>query len=437
MDADDDKGFNASPETISEKPLADVGENLDEKNNYYDFQAFLKIMRDPKADPIVKYTKSFIRNFVSQRENWTTSEQEKLINDFKVFIYDKLLTNEAFRDLSDAQIKNAKEGIEKLVMGKLYYKCFSPCLVNEKRSSDATHEQDLLDDAKLRDKILEFRFLGPEHLDIIPDLINGKLHSFIVLSAKELAKINQYRSPRDKMVCVLNSCKVLFGLLKHNNKLNGGADHFVPLLIFTLLKSDVPHLISNVRYIERFRFPSFLMGENAYYLSTLQGAVNFILDMDIDSISILETDKDFNKKYSQNQEEIKDLKKQELLNPKDSSTKFPHRTVSPSPSEYILKPLDDAANSVLTKLNDFWNTSTSPTPSSPEYEDRSPRDHQEIDEHTATVLAQQMEHKEQENTLQTLQLMFPDLDPDLIRDVCIASKYRVGVCVDSLLEMAE
>ncbi|QEU60740.1 Vps9 [Kluyveromyces lactis] len=437
MDADDDKGFNASPETISEKPLADEGENVDEKNNYYDFQAFLKIMREPKADPIVKYTKSFIRNFVSQRENWTTSEQEKLINDFKVFIYDKLLTNEAFRDLSDAQIKNAKEGIEKLVMGKLYYKCFSPCLVNEKRSLDATHEQDLLDDAKLRDKILEFRFLGPEHLDIIPDLINGKLHSFIALSAKELAKINQYRSPRDKMVCVLNSCKVLFGLLKHNNKLNGGADHFVPLLIFTLLKSDVPHLISNVRYIERFRFPSFLMGENAYYLSTLQGAVNFILDMDIDSISILETDKEFNKKYSQNQEEIKDLKKQELLNPKDSSSKLPHHTISPSPSEYILKPLDDAANSVLTKLNDFWNTSTSPTPSSPEYEDRSPRDHQEIDEHTATVLAQQMEHKEHENTLQTLQLMFPDLDPDLIQDVCIASKYRVGVCVDSLLEMAE
>lgn len=418
---------------------SDMALNNDEKANYYDFQSFLNIMRNPKAEPIVKYTKSFIRNFLTQKLNWTTAEQEKLINDFKLFIYDKLTTNEAFKDLSESELQNAKEGIEKLVMSKLYTRCFSPLLMEDKKCLESTHEQDIIDDTKLSEKILEFRFLNPEHLDILPSLINAKLINFIMLSGKELSKINNYRSPRDKIVCVLNSCKVLFGILKHNKEADGGADHFVPLLIFTLLKSDVDYLVSNVRYIERFRFPDFLTGESAYYLSTLQGAIKFILDMDKTSISVLESDEEFEEKYNANQEEIKVLKQQKRENSqvnilKASKNEAPSTHVmSPSPSGLILKPLDDAANSVISKINEFWTATTSQE--SPIAPTSNGEDNQEIDEHTATALAQQMEQKEHDNTLKTLQLMFPDLDPDLIQDVCIASKYRVGVCVDALLEL--
>lgn len=28
---------------------------------------------------------------------------------------------------------------------------------------------------------------------------------------KELLKINNYKAPRDKLICILNSCKVIFG----------------------------------------------------------------------------------------------------------------------------------------------------------------------------------------------------------------------------------
>lgn len=34
---------------------------------------------------------------------------------------------------------------------------------------------------------------------------------FLDFARRELAKINQYKAPRDKLICVLNSCKVIFG----------------------------------------------------------------------------------------------------------------------------------------------------------------------------------------------------------------------------------
>lgn len=73
-------------------------------------------------------------------------------------------------------------------------------------------------------------------------------------------KIDHYKAPRDKLICVLNSCKVIFGgcfvvycagvdvwvgLIRH---LRGdeGADTFIPLLIFVLIRANPEHLLSNI-----------------------------------------------------------------------------------------------------------------------------------------------------------------------------------------------
>lgn len=34
---------------------------------------------------------------------------------------------------------------------------------------------------------------------------------FLEFAKQELLKINQYKAPRDKMICILNCCKVIFG----------------------------------------------------------------------------------------------------------------------------------------------------------------------------------------------------------------------------------
>lgn len=67
--------------------------------------------------------------------------------------------------------------------------------------------------------------------------------------------------------------------------LEDGADTFIPFLILVVLRANPDHLISNVQYIQRFRNPDRLAGENGYYLSSLNAAISFIETMDGSSLS--------------------------------------------------------------------------------------------------------------------------------------------------------
>ncbi len=60
------------------------------------------------------------------------------------------------------------------------------------------------------------------------------------LAQKELQKINTYKAPRDKLVCILNCCRVINNLLLNvslaTNDNPSGADDFLPILIYIVIK---------------------------------------------------------------------------------------------------------------------------------------------------------------------------------------------------------
>lgn len=70
-------------------------------------------------------------------------------------------------------------------------------------------------------------------------------------SYSELQKINKYKAPRDKMTCIMNACKVIFGIIRTDatDDLGGNADDFFPLLILIILRANPPHLHSNIEYV--------------------------------------------------------------------------------------------------------------------------------------------------------------------------------------------
>jgi len=140
---------------------------------------------------------------------------------------------------------------------------------------------DLEKDHILHQRILLFSWVKEEHLDI--SMGEGS-QGFIGFAQKELLNINHYKAPRDKLICILNCCKVIFGLLRHF-KIEENADAFLPILIFVVLKTNPDNLISNIEYINRFRNPEKLRSEAGYYLSSVMGAVSFIETMDHSSLS--------------------------------------------------------------------------------------------------------------------------------------------------------
>lgn len=244
----------------------------------FDFQKFLDQMKSRHAEAVAKYLKSFLGNFA--KRTFTVSDQVKIINDFLNFIVKPMRECEIWRNASDAEFDNALEGMEKLVMNQLYQFTFTPQVVHAVPRRQITAD-DLERDRVLTQRVALFGWIREEHLDI-PTAEGSQ--GFLMFAQQELLKVNHYKAPRDKLICILNCCKVIFGLIRHLKK-EEGADSFVPILIFVVLKANPEHLLSNVEFINRFRNPAKLQSEAGYYLSSLMGAVSFIETMDHTSLS--------------------------------------------------------------------------------------------------------------------------------------------------------
>ncbi|KAF1990747.1 hypothetical protein K402DRAFT_324430 [Aulographum hederae CBS 113979] len=271
----------------------------------FDFHRFLEQLRHRTADPVAKFLRSFLVEF--GKKQWAVHEQVKIISDFLEFISKKMAQCEVWRTVSDAEFDNAREGMEKLVMNRLYTQTFSPAIPPPDLTPEAKgrrkvrelplgpgrrgqHQEDVERDEVLAQKVSIYGWVKEEHLDIPP--VGDKGRKFLRLAQQELLKIKNYRAPRDKVICVLNCCKVIFGFLR-NSASDQSADSFVPLLIYVVLQANPENLVSNVQYILRFRNQDKLGGEAGYYISSLMGAVQFIENLDRTSLTI--SDEEFEK----------------------------------------------------------------------------------------------------------------------------------------------
>lgn len=65
-----------------------------------------------------------------------------------------------------------------------------------------------------------------------------------------------------------------------------GADEFLPLMIYMLIKANPPQIYLNSLFIQKFRSASKLQAESSYYFTHLQGALAFVENMDDTNLTI-------------------------------------------------------------------------------------------------------------------------------------------------------
>lgn len=404
--------------TNSIKDIPNPSPNL-KKQKAFDFQAFLKGFKSKECQPAHKYLKSFLSQF--SRRSWSVEEQVKLIRDFREFLFNKLLEQPPFNSIGsdETKIDNCKEGLEKLILTRVYTEVFSPEMSFLKLTE--SHKQDRIQDRKYMVNLCLYDWIELEHLDVhLKDKVDA---NFMNLAMGEILKINNYKSPRDKIICILNSSKVIFGLIRQQ-KTEENADSFVPLLIYVLLKAKVKNLFSNLQYIERFRNEDFLVGETSYYVSTLQIACNFIIGLNKNQLTISE--EEFNAKLDDAKKRLKE--RQQKKNEENS------------PGEILSKSATMMKQSLSDKFTSLWDSIdgvTGATPS-PQPESELERVKQlSIKEHEREELM----HRKEEDVFKNLQAMFSNIDAAIIRDVmacCVNSEgVDIGECVNSLLLLGE
>jgi hypothetical protein len=129
-------------------------------------------------------------------------------------------------------------------------------------------------DAALKRRIAALqKIVRAEHLDVSE---SAHAQASWALAESELGKMETFKAPRDKLVCALNTCRIINNTLTTRHGSDGGADDFLPVLVYVVLRANPDRLESNLKYIQRFRGESRLVSEAAYFFTNLVSAVRFL-----------------------------------------------------------------------------------------------------------------------------------------------------------------
>lgn len=129
-----------------------------------------------------------------------------------------------WKNSSHEELEASWDCIEKYIMVKIYNWYLSTFLLMLTICSCfAPAPEDLAKDRELNARIQQLSWLTPDHLDIRAYHRNSRRFNIavagmvvsgpVLIIRSELRKMDSYKAPKDKMICLLNSCKALYYIL--------------------------------------------------------------------------------------------------------------------------------------------------------------------------------------------------------------------------------
>ncbi|XP_069501005.1 ras and Rab interactor 1 [Ambystoma mexicanum] len=93
---------------------------------------------------------------------------------------------------------------------------------------------------------------------------------------QKLVKMQKVYSPTDKVIILLQACKLMYNCMAARPGDVYGADDFLPVFSYVLALCDLPDLLLEVEYMMELLDPSLLMGEGGYYLTSLYASLTLL-----------------------------------------------------------------------------------------------------------------------------------------------------------------
>ncbi|XP_067083869.1 rab5 GDP/GTP exchange factor-like isoform X2 [Osmerus mordax] len=235
-----------------------------------DFTTFLKLLRKPTSQSLQSRCTAFL-NTVEAYHDLPVQKQSDLVQDF----YQSIA--EYFHGLSETQVSQMMEHIEKLIMTRLHkwVFCHDSCDDEQK-------------DLALQRRIRSFNWITPQMLRVpFPDHKAEITRDPFLPAITAIIEMDAKRAPQDKLSCVSKCSQNIFQALSSSNSEPANADDFLSGLIYVVLKANPPRLHSNMQYVIRFGLPHSLMaGESGYYFTNLSCAVAFIEKLDGSALNL-------------------------------------------------------------------------------------------------------------------------------------------------------
>ena len=261
--------------------------------NEMSYMDFVDRLSEPENEDLAHTIKRFLLSVLGPRGDGTapsifqdkemdytfhgTTNLEKRVADFYSAMDSHFRKHSAWQGLNDEQYVGVIDCLERHILSMIHDLAYQTVL-------EDTEE----DDKALAERIELLQFLPPDALDIPVDLQNEVVWA---VAGNELRKINVFKTPGEKINCII-ACAALItrtlGVVKlrAGQSPDAGADEFLPLFIWVVLKAKVPHLYRNAEYISAFHQPTRLMGMDGYCLMNLRSSLEFIKGLDSDSVTL-------------------------------------------------------------------------------------------------------------------------------------------------------
>ncbi|XP_019856450.1 PREDICTED: vacuolar protein sorting-associated protein 9A-like [Amphimedon queenslandica] len=338
-------------------------------------KSFLEKMRHTSCFDLVRRIKAFINAFTEMEGKHNPDQFSSKLQGFLDEINLVIQDHSQWRDEDEVGIKKAMEALERYLLTRLYSTAFYL-----PTSTDAE------DDESFYYRVRLLQFLQPDHLDLPKRKYNQIAFE---MAAQEFSRLEEdlLKSPREKLACIINAVKIVINLLKYSTSDGGtGADDFLPYIIYLILLTSPKHIHSNLRYIRRFRRPTSMTSEEAYYLTQVESGVMFISTLDHTSLSI--TEEEFKRGMSEAEDKIKNgrdvprrFSKEQggwerlLVDLAATNPSFKERDEVLSPLQEEEKELDESKGPRLPTINDSIGF-----PQSENFEDEEEREGEEEEE---------------------------------------------------------
>ena len=122
-------------------------------------------------------------------------------------------------------------------------------------------------DLSMQDRIRSLNWVTAGYLETAFDFSILAVHKYVDEAVTYIIDLNQYRSVREKLDCLVDCSKTIFTALKESRAgAPASADEFLPGLIYIILRANPPLILSNMKFISRFALPSRIMrGESGNF----------------------------------------------------------------------------------------------------------------------------------------------------------------------------
>ncbi|XP_073446842.1 GTPase-activating protein and VPS9 domain-containing protein 1 isoform X4 [Dendrobates tinctorius] len=211
-----------------------------------------------------------IQEFIQDFQKLTAADDKTAqVEEFLQSLYGAMAQDVIWQNASEEQLQDAQIAIERSVMNRIFKLAFYP-----NQDADILRDQVLYEHIQRLAKVVTANHRALQ----IPEVY---LREAPWPSAQaEIRTISAYKTPSDKVQCIMRMCSTIMNLLSLANEYSvPGADDFVPVLVFVLIKANPPCLLSTVQYINNF-YSNRLTGEESYWWMQFTAAVEFIKTID-------------------------------------------------------------------------------------------------------------------------------------------------------------